>query len=67
MTTFTTAQHNGIEAVKRVQREQGRTVWTKADYELLAAMQSAALRLEIENDDCEIEKRAFRAKFGRVA
>jgi hypothetical protein len=65
--TFDTATHHARLAVLRLQREQGRNTWTKGDYVLLAAMVAAQCGSEIDTDDCEIEKRAFRQQFGRVA
>lgn len=64
--THSTATHHGKLAVERLQREQNRSTWSKADYELLAVMVAAQCGIAPENDDCEIEKRAFRQQFGRV-
>lgn len=64
--TFDTATHHARLAVLRLQREQGRATWSKADYEMLVVMVAAQCGIAPDNDDCEIEKRAFRQQFGRV-
>jgi hypothetical protein len=62
--TYAAAMASGREAVLRQQASEGRTNWTKADYEFLALTVGALLGVETDHDDCEIERRAFRERIG---
>lgn len=66
MLPIETPIRDAADAVRRVMAEEGRTRWTKADYEAVALMAAARLGIPHETDDCEVEKRAFRDKFGRT-